>query len=422
MIVSIVGRPNVGKSSLFNLLIGKNKSIISDIPGTTRDRIADYMYIKDKSAMLIDTGGLNDEDYALSKKINLQTQAAIESSDIVILVFDAKEPLNDFDISLFKMIAKLKKKYIVVVNKIDEKNEEFFYDYIRFKNAIFISTKRRTNLNILKERLYELIEKNVKIEDANTRLAIVGRTNVGKSSLFNAILRKERSIVDNNAGTTRDSVETLIKYHEKTYKIIDTAGLRLKLKKESLDKLASYLTLFSIERCDIALFVIDASQGVTTQDLKIASILERKHKGIIVLFNKWDLVEKDAEKVFKDLKNRLSFINFVPFLKVSAKESKNIDKIFKYVSIVEEYYNKRVSTHNLNEAFRFLSAKHHAVSVNSKPIRIKFINQVDIKPPTFVIFTNVKKVPKNYEHFIKNQLYSMFKFTGCPLKLIFKND
>ncbi len=422
MIISIVGRTNVGKSSLFNILIGKNKSIISDIAGTTRDRIADYLTIKDKRALLVDTGGLNDENYVLSKKINAQTQAAIESSDIIILVFDAKEPLSDFDISLFKTIVKLKKTYIVVVNKIDEKNENFLYDYLRFQDAVFISTKHKTNIDKLKEMLYALIKKSIKVDDADTKLAIIGRTNVGKSSLFNAMIKNEQSIVSEYAGTTLDSVDTFIKYNNKTYKIIDTAGLRLKLKKESLDKLASYLALFSIERCDIALLVIDAKEGVKTQDLKIASLLEQKHKGIIVIFNKWDLIEKDHDKIFKELKNRFSFLQFASFLRVSAKESKNINNILKYVQIVEEYYNKKVSSHELNEAFLLLSKTHHGVNVNSKPLKVKYINQVDIKPPTFVIFTNIEKVPKNFKQYIKNTLYSTFKFTGCPLRLIFKKD
>ncbi len=422
MIVSIVGRANVGKSSLFNILIGKNKSIISDIAGTTRDRIADYLVIKDKRALLVDTGGLNDEHYVLSKKINIQTQAAIESSDIIILVFDAKEPLSDFDISLFKTIVRLKKTYIVVVNKIDEKNENFLYDYLRFQDAVFISTKHKTNIDKLKEMLYAHIKKSIKIDDVDTKLAIVGRTNVGKSSLFNAIIKNEQSIVSEYAGTTLDSVDTLIKYNNKTYKIIDTAGLRLKLKKESLDKLASYLALFSIERCDIALLIIDAKEGVKTQDLKIASLLEQKHKGIIVIFNKWDLIEKDHDKIFKELKNRFSFLQFAPFLRVSAKDSKNINNILKYVQIVEEYYNKKISSHELNEVFLLLSKTHHGVNVNSKPLKVKYINQVDTKPPTFVVFTNVEKIPKNFEQYIKNTLYSAFKFTGCPLKLIFKKD
>ncbi len=422
MIISIVGRPNVGKSSLFNVLIGKNKSIISSIPGTTRDRIAEYVSIKDKNFMIVDTGGLNDEDNPLSKKINIQTLSAIESSDIIVLVFDAKEPLTDFDMSLFKMVVRLKKKYIIVVNKIDEKNEEFFYEYMRFKDAVFVSTKHKKNLDELKEKLYGLAERSIKVLDATTKLAIIGRTNVGKSSLFNAFLNKERSIVDSTAGTTLDSIDTIVKYHNKAYKIVDTAGLRLKLKKESLDKLASYLTLFSIDRCDIALLVIDSSEGVKTQDLKIASMLEQKHKGIVVLFNKWDLIKKDQEKVFKQLKNRLSFLRYAPFLRVSAKESKNIDKIFKNIQIVEDYYNKRISTHELNEAFRLIASTHHAININSKPIKIKYINQVEVRPPTFVVFTNVEKVPKYFEHFIKNQLYSMFKFTGCPLKIIFKNE
>lgn len=422
MIVSIVGRPNVGKSSLFNLLIGKNKSIISDIPGTTRDRIADYLYLQDKTAILIDTGGLNDADYVLSKKINMQTQTAIELSDIVIIVFDAKERLSDFDISLFKMIAKLKKQYIIVVNKIDNTNECCLYDYLRFKEAVFISIKQRKNINQLKDKLYALINKSVTKIQVDSQLAIVGRSNVGKSSLFNAMLKKEYSIVSSKEGTTLDSVDTFINYNGKAYKIIDTAGLRLKLKKESLDKLASYLALFSIERCDIALLVIDAKEGVKTQDLKIASILEQKHKGIIVIFNKWDLIEKDQDKVFKELKTRLSFINYAPFLRVSAKESKNIDKIFKYIQIVEKHYNARISTNNLNEAFLTLSKSHYSITLNSKTIKLKYINQVETKPPTFVVFTNVDRVPKNYEHYIKNNLYTLFKFTGCPIKLIFKKD
>lgn len=422
MIVSIVGRPNVGKSSLFNLLIGKNKSIISDIPGTTRDRIADYLHLQDKTAMLIDTGGLNDADYFLSKKINMQAQAAIELSDIVIIVFDAKEPLSDFDISLFKMIAKLKKQYIIVINKIDDTNENYLYDYLRFKEAVFISTKQRKNINQLKDKLYTLINKSVTKVQTDSQLAIVGRSNVGKSSLFNAMLKKEYSIVSSKEGTTLDSVDTFINYNGKAYKIIDTAGLRLKLKKDSLDKLASYLALFSIERCDIALLIIDAKEGVKTQDLKIASILEQKHKGIVVIFNKWDLIEKDQDKVFKELKNRLSFINYAPFLRISAKESKNIDKIFKYIQIVDNYYNTRISTHDLNEAFIVLSKTHHGINFNSKPIKLKYINQVETKPPTFVAFTNADKVPKNYEHYIKNNLYALFKFTGCPIKLIFKKD
>lgn len=422
MIVSIVGRPNVGKSSLFNLLIEKNKSIISQRSGTTRDTISDYVTIKDKSIMLIDTGGLNDEDFILSKKINIQTKEAMESSDIIILVFDAKEPLTDFDISLFKLIVKLKKRYIVVVNKIDEKNENFFYEFNRFSDAVFVSTKKQQNINLLKEKLYEMIQKSTFKKDAQTKLAIVGRANVGKSKLFNAIIRKERSIVSDIAGTTIDSVDTFLNYEERLYQLVDTAGLRLRLKKDSLDKLASYFATFSIERCDIAIFVIDAYEGVKTQDLKIASMLVQKNKGIVVILNKWDLIKQDSDKVFKALRNKLQFINFASFLRVSANDGKNIGRIMKNVKIVEDYYNLKVTTKQLNEAFKMLSKENHSVQVHSKTIKLKYIAQVDTKPPTFVIFTNTEKIPASYERYIKNQIYSMFKFTGCPINLVFKKD
>ena len=422
--VAIVGKPNVGKSTLFNALVNKNKSLILDIPGTTRDRIFEYGNINGKDILFIDTGGF-ERSGEFQENINEQVHHAIDSSDVVIIVFDLTSPLSIEDEEIFRYVLKKNKKYILVANKSDIKNKEFEYDYYKFGDLLHISATHRKNFDALKERIVSLIDEEEQKIECDARIAIVGRSNVGKSSLINAILNEERSVVSDKIGTTTDSIDTPFEYKDKCFLLVDTAGIRKKSKtKRALDKLASIFSLFAIDRSDICVVVIDASEGLTSMDKHITNIVSEKHKGIIIALNKWDLV-KDAsfEEYSKRLKRELQFVSYAELVPISALERKNINKLLKKILYVYNNCSRRIPTHELNEKLHSIIRQNAPFSRKGKEIKLKYMTQVETNPPHFVIFTNrPDEIEENYKRYVRNSLYNLFNFRGCSIKITYRES
>ncbi len=420
--VVIVGKPNVGKSTLFNALVKKNRSLVLNVPGTTRDRVFEYGQIEDKEALFVDTGGFERKG-EFSLKINEQILFAIDYSDVAIIVFDATTPLSTQDEEIFKYVLKSKKPYVLVINKSDIKEREFLYDYYRFGEAIEISASHRRNISILKEKLYKYIEDEQKNE-FDARVAIIGRSNVGKSSLLNAILNEKRSVVDDDVGTTTDSVDTPFELEGHRYLLVDTAGIRRKAKtKKSLDKLASIFSVFSIDRADIVILVLDAKEGVTSLDKQIANLAVQKNKGIIIALNKWDLIDDKErfDKYVKAIKQQMPFLNFAQIIPTSAIEPKNTKRLLKSIADVQSICSQRINTAKLNENLNKIIKANAPFSKRGRELKLKYMTQVDTNPPHFVIFTNrVEDIEENYKRYIKNSMYKLYKFIGCSIKITYR--
>lgn len=423
--VAIVGKPNVGKSTLFNILIKKNKSLILDFPGTTRDRVFEYGKLDDKEALFIDTGGFESTG-EFSDNINEQVQLAIDSSNLVIVVFDASSPLSMTDENIVKYVLKSGKKQIFVVNKSDIKSKDFLYDYYKFGDLIEISAAHRRNLNKLKEKIYNSIEHSNRNEKYEASVAIVGRSNVGKSSLLNAILKQNRSVVSNTIGTTTDSTDTPYTFNGKQYLLVDTAGIRRKSRtKKSLDKLASIFSIFAIDRADIAIVVLDAKEGLTSLDKQIANLVVQKHKGIIIALNKWDLIDDKERfhKYVKKLKNDMPFLRFADIIATSATEAKNTLKLLQKVEEVRQICGMRINTALLNDNLNKIIKANAPFSKRGRELKLKYMTQVGINPPHFIIFTNRSDdIEENYKRYIKNSMYKIYEFKGCAIKITYKDS
>ena len=422
--IAIVGKANVGKSTLFNALVKKNKSLILNIPGTTRDRVFEYGTINDKEALFIDTGGFEKEG-VFADEINEQIRFAIKSSDVIVIVFDATTPLSIQDEEILKTVLKSKKPYILTINKSDIKNREFLYDYYKFGEAVEISAAHRMNLSLLKDKLYKHIEDERK-GTYDARIAIVGRSNVGKSSLLNAILNEERSVVSEKIGTTTDSVDLPYEYEGHKYLLVDTAGIRRKAKtKKSIEKLASIFSIFSIDRADIAILVLDAYEGVTSLDKQIGNLIAKKHKGIVIALNKWDLIEdkEHFNKYVKVIKKEMPFLSFAEIVATSAVENKNTLRLLKIVSDIKEVCSQRINTALLNEGLNGIIKANAPFSKRGKEVKLKYMTQVETNPPHFIIFTNrAEDIEENYKRYIRNSMYKIYKFKGCSIKITYRNS
>ncbi|WP_022670641.1 ribosome biogenesis GTPase Der [Hippea alviniae] len=422
--VAIVGKPNVGKSTLFNALTNKNKSLILDMPGTTRDRIFEYGKIEDKDVLFIDTGGFETEG-EFAESINDQIKLAIDSSDAVIVVFDLTTPLSIQDEEIFRYVLKSKKSHILVANKSDIKKQEFEYEYYKFGDVLKISATHRKNLATLKERLAEIIKESEEKLDCISKIAITGRSNVGKSSLINAILNENRSVVSDKVGTTTDSIDTPFFYNDKCYLLIDTAGIRKKSKtKKAIDKLSSIFSFFAIDRSDICVFLVDAEEGLTSMDRYIIDKIVQKNKGLIIALNKWDLLNdvklSEYEKVIKEA---IPSASFAEFISISAKERKNIGKLLKKIERVQKVCSKRIPTHELNEKLHSIIRQNAPFSKKGKEIKLKYMTQVETNPPHFVIFTNrPDEIEENYKRYVRNSLYKLFDFKGCSIKITYRSS
>lgn len=431
-IVAVVGRPNVGKSTLFNALAGEQISIVKDTPGITRDRIyADVNWL-DRNFTLIDTGGIepDSKDIILSQ-MREQAQIAIDTADVILFMVDVKQGLQDADSKVADMLRRSHKPIVLVVNKVDH-FDKYMADVYEFYNLGIgephpISAVNRMGLGDMLDEVtsYFPEETEEEEEDDRIRVAIVGKPNVGKSSIINKLLGENRLIVSNIAGTTRDAVDTEITYNGKEYIFIDTAGLRRKNKiKEELERYMIVRTVSAVERADVVVLVIDAVEGVTEQDAKIAGIAHERGKAVIIAVNKWDAVEKDDKTIYRvteKVRNVLSYMPYAEILFISAQTGQRLNKLFETIDIVSENHSMRVATGVLNEIMTEAVAMQQPPSDKGKRLRLYYITQVSVKPPTFVIFVNDKELMHfSYTRYIENQIRESFGFKGTPLKFIIR--
>ncbi len=431
-VVAIVGRPNVGKSTLFNALCGERISIVKDTPGITRDRIyADVSWL-DKNFTLIDTGGIepDSKDIILSQ-MREQAQIAIDTADVIIFIVDVKQGLVDSDAKVADMLRRSKKPVVLVVNKVDS-YEKYVNDVYEFYNLgigepIPISA---SNLQGLGDMLDEVVahfngDSAPEEEDERPRIAIVGKPNVGKSSLINKLIGENRVIVSNIAGTTRDAVDTPVVHNGKEYVFIDTAGLRRKKNvKEELEKYMVVRTVGAVERADVVIIMIDAVEGVTEQEAKIAGIAHDSGKGVIIAVNKWDAIEKNDKTIYqfeKKVREILSFMPYAEMIFISALTGQRISKLYDVIDAVVENHALRVQTGVLNEIMSEAVALQQPPSDKGKRLKLFYMTQVSVKPPTFVIFVNDKNLMHfSYTRYIENQIREAFGFKGTPLRFIIR--
>ena len=431
-IVAIVGRPNVGKSTLFNALAGKKISIVKDTPGVTRDRIhADVDWLDHKFTM-IDTGGIEpDSNDIILSQMREQAQIAIDTADVIIFMTDVKQGLVDSDAKVADMLRRSHKPVILVVNKVDNFNK-MMADVYEFYNLgigdpIPISASQRSGLGDMLDKVVSYFaDLNLEQEeDDRPRIAIVGKPNVGKSSIINKITGESRVIVSNIAGTTRDAIDTDVKWNGKDYVFIDTAGLRRKSKvKEEIERYSIIRTVTAVERADVVIIVIDAVEGVTEQDAKIAGIAHENGKGIIIAVNKWDAIEKNDKTVYEytnKVRDILSFMPYAEIMFISAKTGQRLPKLFDMIDFVIANHAMRIETGVVNEIMAEAFALQQPPSDKGKRLKLYYITQVSVKPPTFVIFVNDKQLMHfSYTRYIENKIREAFGFKGTPLRFIIR--
>ena len=431
-VVAIVGRPNVGKSTLFNALAGEMISIVKDTPGVTRDRIyADVTWL-DRKFTMIDTGGIEpDSSDLILSRMREQAQIAIDVADVIIFITDVKDGLVDSDDKVADMLRRSQKPVILVVNKVDSV-QKYQMDVYEFYNLgigepIAISAANRMGLGDMLDMVVSYFPEKTEEEEEEDipKIAIVGKPNVGKSSLINKLIGEERVIVSDIAGTTRDAVDTRVKRNGREYIFIDTAGLRRKSKiKEEIERYSVIRTVTAVERADIAVIMIDAEEGVTEQDAKIAGIAHERGKGVIIAVNKWDAVEKDDKTIYKHtekIKNVLSYMPYARILFISAKTGQRLQKLFEVIDVVIENRALRVQTGVLNEILAEAVTLQQPPSDKGKRLKIFYITQVGVKPPTFVIFVNDKELMHfSYVRYLENKIRDAFGFEGTSLKFIIR--
>ncbi len=429
-IVAVVGRPNVGKSTLFNALAGGRISIVKDTPGITRDRIyADVTWL-DRTFTLVDTGGIEPDsrDIILSQ-MREQAQIAMDTADVILFMVDVRQGLQDADAKVADMLRRCHKPVVLAVNKTDD-FQKYMADVYEFFNLgigtpIPVSAAGRLGIGELLDEVTSHFpeEESAGEEDERPRVAIVGKPNVGKSSVINKLIGENRVIVSDIAGTTRDAVDTEVIHNGREYVLIDTAGLRRKNKiKEELEKFMIIRTVGAVERADVVVLIIDAQEGVTEQDAKIAGIAHERGKGVIIAVNKWDLIEKDDKTIYK-YKNRirevLSYMPYAEILFISAKTGQRLAKLFDLIDVVIENHAQRVSTGVLNEIMTEAVALQQPPSDKGKRLKLYYITQVSVKPPTFVIFVNDRELMHfSYTRYLENKIREAFGFRGTPLRLI----
>ena len=431
-IVAIVGRPNVGKSTLFNALAGENISIVKDTPGVTRDRIyADVNWLNTNFTM-IDTGGIepDSKDIILSQ-MREQAQIAIDTADVIIFIVDVRQGLVDSDSKVADMLRRSKKPVVLVVNKVDN-FDKYMMDVYEFYNLgigepIPISAASKLGLgDMLDEVIRHFDEEKLSAEEDETpKIAVVGKPNVGKSSLVNKLLGQNRVIVSDIAGTTRDAIDTVIRWNGKDYTFIDTAGLRRKNKiKEELERYSIIRTVTAVDRADVVVVVIDALEGVTEQDAKIAGIAHERGKGVIVAVNKWDAVEKDDKTIYKytnKIREVLSYMPYAELMFISSETGQRLPKLFDTIDMILENQSLRIQTGVLNEIMSEAIALQQPPSDKGKRLKLYYITQVAVKPPTFVIFVNDKELMHfSYTRYLENKIREAFGFRGTSLKFIIR--
>ena len=431
-VVAIVGRPNVGKSTLFNVLAGEMISIVKDTPGVTRDRIyADVSWL-DQDFTLIDTGGIEPEssDIILSQ-MREQAQIAIDTADVIIFITDVRQGLVDADSKVADMLRRARKPVILAVNKVDN-FDKFMPDVYEFYNLGIgdpnpVSASSRLGIGDLLDAVVSYFPEKTEEEeeDERPRVAIVGKPNVGKSSIINKLLGENRVIVSDIAGTTRDAIDTEIVHDGREYVFIDTAGLRRKSKiKEELERYSIIRTVTAVERADVVLMVIDAVEGVTEQDAKIAGIAHERGKGVIIVVNKWDAIEKN-DKTMREyegkIRNVLSYMPYAEIMYISAKTGQRIHKLFEMIDMVIENQSLRIATGVLNEIMTEAVAMQQPPSDKGKRLKLYYITQVSVKPPTFVIFVNDKELMHfSYTRYLENKIREAPGFRGTSLNFFIR--
>ena len=431
-IVAVVGRPNVGKSTLFNVLAGEMISIVKDTPGVTRDRIyADGTWL-DKNFTLIDTGGIEpDSRDIILAQMREQAEIAIATADVIIFIVDVRQGMTDSDSKVADMLRKSRKPVVLAVNKVDSfakfGNDVYEFYNLGIGDPIPISATSRLGLGeLLDAVIAHFPEQDGEEEDDDRpRIAIVGKPNVGKSSIINKLLGENRVIVSDVAGTTRDAVDTEIVHNGTEYVFIDTAGLRRKSKiKEELERYSIIRTVTAVERADVVLVVIDASEGVTEQDAKIAGIAHDRGKGIIVVVNKWDAIEKNDKTIYEytnKIKTILSFIPYAEYVFVSAQTGQRLNKLYDMIDMVRENQTMRIQTGVLNEIMTEAVALQQPPSDKGKRLKLYYMTQVAVKPPTFVVFVNDKELMHfSYTRYLENRIRDAFGFRGTALKFIIR--
>ena len=425
--VALVGRPNVGKSTLFNKIVGKQVSITEDIPGVTRDRIYQEANYNRKKFYLIDTGGIDTTKLDFNKEIKMQAEIAIEEADIVIFIVDGKEGITTNDLIVRDILRKSDKKVIVAINKADvKKTNNNLYDFyeLGFETYIPISSIHNIGFAELMDTVTQNFKETEEIEDTRTKFSIIGRPNVGKSSLTNALLNEERVVVSNIAGTTRDSIDSVLKYNNEEFIVIDTAGMRKKGKVfESVEKYSLFRSLKSIDRSDICLVVINAEEGITEHDKHIAGYAIERGKGLIFVVNKWDKVTDITIQEFEKLmKAEFQFATYAPVVYLSALTKKRIHTLMPEIVKVKENIKREIKTSIINEVIQDAYQLNLPPSYKGKRLKIYFTSQTGIKPPKFTFRVNNKGlVHFSYERYLENKIRENFDFTGTPIIIQFKN-
>ena len=431
-IVAVVGRPNVGKSTLFNVLAGERISIVQDTPGVTRDRIyADCTWLN-YAFTLIDTGGIEpDTKDVILSQMREQAEIAIQTADVILFMTDVRQGLTDADAKVADMLRRSQKPVLLVVNKVDSFQKQMpdvyeFYN-LGMGDPIPISAASRLGLgdmlDVLAEHLREIPQEDT--EDERPKIAIVGKPNVGKSSIVNKLLGENRVIVSNVAGTTRDAIDSVVTYHKREYVLIDTAGIRRKNKiKEEIEHYSIIRAVSAVERADVVLLVIDASEGISEQDAKIAGIAHDRGKGILIVVNKWDLIEK-TDKTMKEftekIRQTLSFLSYAEILFISVETGQRVGKLFEYIDVILENSSLRVATGVLNEIMAEAVALQQPPSDKGKRLRLYYITQVSVKPPTFVVFVNDKQLMHfSYTRYLENRIRQAFGFRGTALRFLIR--
>ena len=429
-IVAIVGRPNVGKSTLFNVLAGDTISIVKDTPGVTRDRIyADVEWL-DHSFTMIDTGGIEpDSTDVILSQMREQAQIAIDTADVIIFLTDVRQGLQDADSKVADLLRRSGKPVVLVVNKVDS-FEKFMPDVYEFYqlgmgDPVPVSAASRLGLGDMLDVVCSHFDKNGEneAEDDRPRIAIIGKPNVGQSSLVNRPAGENRVIVSEIAGTTRDAIDTVIRHNGREYVFIDTAGLRRKSKiKEELERDSIIRAVAAVDKADVVIMMIDAAEGVTEQDAKVAGIAHERGKGVLIAVNKWDKIEKDTNTIntfTKKIRETLSFMPYAEILTISVKDGQRVTKLFDYVDTIIENQSLRISTGVVNEILTEAVAMQQPPTDKGKRLKLYYMTQVAVKPPTFVVFVNDKELMHfSYTRYLENKLREAFGFRGTPIRMI----
>ena len=431
--VALVGRPNVGKSTLFNRLVGKRSAIVESFPGVTRDRHVGHSHYKGYSFIVIDTGGFEpDAETSLLQQMRLQSQMAVEEADLAVLVVDAREGWILADVEIFQFLSRSGKPILVAANKadvpqIDDQSVDFYH--LGTEQVFPISAEHGRGIGELLDAASQFVNLNEEqlnqADEELIKVAVVGKPNAGKSSLVNALLGEKRMIVDSVPGTTRDPVDSLCSFRNQQFLLVDTAGIRRKGRvSQKVETYSVVAALKAIERADIALLVLDSNEMVTEQVMRIAGYVMDRARALVVVLSKWDLVDprqlsqKKAERLVFE---KLNFIDFAPLVTVSALKGGRMDRIFRLIQKVHAQYHRRIKTSDLNSVMQLISQRHPPPAKSGRPTKIYYSNQVSVAPPSFVFMTNhPEKTNFSYERYVTNQLRHYFGFEGTPLQLIWR--